>query len=83
MQIATRQKDPFGARSAPIPKLEYMLRGIKRQHSKRTGEESAPSDYAMLLWIKAVFESNGEFEDREMLWAACCICFSNLSESAR
>ena len=79
MQIAAGQIDPFGAGSAPMPKLEYVMRGIKKNEAaqqKGGGERTRlPITPPLLLRIKAVFESEVEFGDRKMLWAACCICF--------
>ena len=79
MQIAAGQQDPLGSGAAPMPRLEYVMRGIKRkevsQHDGTDGRERLPITPSLLLRIKASLENGTEFRDREMIWAACCICF--------
>ena len=46
MQIAAGQQDPFGSGAVPMPRLEYVMRGIKRkevsQHDGTDGRERLP-----------------------------------------
>ena len=62
-----------------MPKLEYVLGGIKLDQAKN-GQKSArrvrlPMTPSILRQMRAVLERERSKYDNIMLWAACCTCF--------
>ena len=76
LHIAVAQPDPFRG-TPPMARLEYVLRGIKKNEAEQQqGErERLPITPPLLLQMKAIWEPDGKGRDTKMLWAACCICF--------
>ena len=77
MQIAAARPDPF-AGATPLSKLQYVMRGIKRNEASKGKEprERLPITPRLLRQIRGVWQTMEEDQrDRKMLWAACCICF--------
>ena len=75
LQISANMPDPFGGQ--PMSRLEYVLRGIKKQEAEK-GEgprERLPITPALLRRLHAVWEPDAELRDTKMVWAACCLCF--------
>ncbi len=60
-----------------MPKLHYVLRGIKKKEAARLsgGRERLPITLSLLARMKAVWERNTVLTDKEMLWAASCLGF--------
>ena len=61
-----------------MPKLEYVLRGVKKHQAKTMGggqRERLPITPRILRQIKGVWDKKGDSRDIKMLWAACCLCF--------
>ena len=75
LQISAAQPDPFGGK--PMSRLEYVLRGIKKNESEKGvgSRERLPITPSLLLRMKAKWEPSGGQGDAKMLWAACCLCF--------
>ena len=76
LHISVAQPNPFGG-NPPMSRLEYVLRGIKKNEAaQQKGErEQLPITPQLLRQIKAQWEPDGRLPDKKMLWAACCICF--------
>ena len=74
LQITDRGDDPF---RMPLPKLEYVLKGIKRNEAvqQQRGRERLPITPPLLQRIKRVWEEDHNKTNKPMLWAASCICF--------
>ena len=76
MQIAAAYPDPF---SEPLPRLHYVLRGIKKAEAAQQTEprERLPITPPLLLCMKRVWQDSSKVDhrDKQMLWAACCVCF--------
>lgn len=74
MHIAEGKEDPF---KAPLHKLHYTLRGVKREEASRgvTTRERLPITPGILRQIKAIWDSRGQDLDIVMLWAAACLGF--------
>ena len=75
LQISAAQPDPFGG--APMARLEYVLRGIKKREAEQGAgpRERLPITPSLLLRMKEVWEPTGGEWDSKLLWAACCLCF--------
>ena len=58
-------------------RLEHVLRGIKRELSKKdpTTKPRLPMTPNILLKLRAVWEGDSSAFDNIMLWAACCTCY--------
>lgn len=75
LHIAEGEEDPF---KAPLNKLHYTLRGVKREEASRgvNGRERLPISPSILRQIKAIWEVHrGQDPDIVMLWAAACLGF--------
>ena len=74
LQIESGIADPL---MGSMLRLEHVLRGIKREHSKKSS--SAKPRLTMtpniLLKLRAVWEEDSAAFDNIMLWAACCMCY--------
>ena len=75
LQISAAQPDPFGG--APMSRLEYVLRGIKKWEAEQGAgpRERLPITPSLLVRMKEVWEPTGGEWDSKLLWAACCLCF--------
>ena len=75
LQISEGLGDPFHGIS--MPKLEYVLRGVKKHQAETMGgqREWLPITPHLLRQIKRVWDKSGDSRDIKMLWAACCLCF--------
>ena len=60
-----------------LPRLHYMLRGVKRSEVEEgaTGRECLPITPPLLRRIKAVWDSQANDLDIAILWVACCLEF--------
>ena len=58
-------------------RLEHVLRGIKRELSKKssTSKPRLPMTPNILLKLRSVLEEDPAAFDNIMLWAACCMCY--------
>jgi len=67
--------DPF--LGAQLPRLEHVLRGIKKNEAKRGSgsRERLPITPVILKPLKEVWSSSGAECDTKLIWAACCLCF--------
>ena len=76
LHISVAQPNPFGG-NPPMTRLEYVLRGIKKNEvALQKGErERLPITPPLLRQIKAQWEPDGMRPDKKMLWAACCMFF--------
>ena len=74
LQIESGMGDPS---MSNMPKLEYVLRGIKRELSKKrhASKPRLPMTPNILLKLRAVWEEKATAFDHIMLWAACCMCY--------
>ena len=71
-QIALGFGDP---RIASMPKLEYVMRGLRKATATRGKRARLPITPTMLRKLKASWERLPCREDAVMLWAASCLCF--------
>ena len=74
-QIRSGHHDPF--QGAPMPRLEYVMKGIK-QHQAKSGVASRtrlPITPSLLRKLKGVWSASGSERDTKLIWAACCLCF--------
>ena len=60
-----------------MPKLEHVLRGIKKEHSKQANitKPRLPMTPNILLKLRSVWEEEASNFNHIMLWAACCTCY--------
>ena len=60
-----------------MTKLEHVLRGIKRECSKKkaTPKPRLPVTPTILAKLRSAWEDNPSAYDNIMLWAACCTCY--------
>lgn len=67
--------DPFQA--GQMPRLEYVLRGIRKEETKngRVVRERLPITPVSLRQLKGRWAAHGSDRDSKMLWAACCLAF--------
>ena len=73
LQISYNYPDPNISR---IPKLEQVLRGIKRQNATaNTKRERLPITPDILIKLRAVWERENTKQDNIMLWAVSSLCF--------
>ena len=75
LQIAGNYPDPFGG--SPMPKLEYVLRGVKK-HEVEKGEGQRPClpiTPEILRQLKSQWEPTAHTWDTRMVWATCCLGF--------
>ena len=74
LQIESGMGDPS---MNSMPRLEHVLRGIKRELSKKTHttKPRLPMPPNILLKLRAVWEEDATAFDHIMLWAACCTCY--------
>lgn len=74
LQIESGMNDP---RINEMAKLEHVLRGIKREGSKKnvTTKPRLPMTPATLGKLKSVWEANPSAFNNIMLWAASCTCY--------
>ena len=58
-------------------RLEHVLRGIKRELSKKssTSKPRLPMTPSILLKLRSIWEEDPSEFDNIMLWAACCMCY--------
>ena len=74
LQISMNLQDP---KIGEMPKLEQVIRGVKREHAKRSpGKRTrlliTPE---ILLKLRGVWEASSKHHNSIMLWAACCLCY--------
>ena len=73
LQITYNYPDPNISR---MPKLEQVLRGIKRQNAAaQTKRERLPITPDILVKLRAVWERENTKQDNIMLWAVSSLCF--------
>ena len=73
LQISYNYPDPNISR---MPKLEQVLRGIKKQNSAaRAKRERLPITPDILVKLRSVWERNNTKQDNIMLWAVSSLCF--------
>ena len=74
LHISEGEGDPF---KAPLQKLHYTLRGVKREEASRgvATRERLPITPGILRQIKAVWECKSQDPDTVMMWAAACLGF--------
>ena len=74
LHIEEGEEDPF---QAPLNRLHYVLRGVKKTESERGGgsRERLPITPHVLRQIKAVWSAKATDPDIVMLWAAACTGF--------
>ena len=71
-QITLGLGDP---RIANMPKLEYVMKGLRRATSTRGKRTRLPITPTVLRKLKASWERLPCREDAVMLWAVACFCF--------
>ena len=76
MQIRAGFPDPFGA-TVQMPRLDYVLRGIKHQEAERGGNsrERLPIIPHILCRLWEVWAPDGHLRDTKLVWAAATLCF--------
>ena len=74
LQIAMNKGDPH---ISSMPKLEHVLRGIKKEQSKKhtPAKSRLPITPNILTRLREVWEEEPHNYDYIMLWAACCTCY--------
>ena len=70
LQIQESYPDPFGG--AAMPKLEYVLRGVRKQKKVWVNGHASPS---VQIYSKSQWEPTAHTWDTRMAWATCCQCF--------
>ena len=73
LQISHGLHDPFGA--GAFPRLEYVLKGIRRSPSAPGSRARLPITPAILRGFHALLSRDNNNPDNTMLWAACCLGF--------
>lgn len=58
-----------------MPKLEYVVRGLRRKATGRAVRPRLPITPTILRSLKNVWEQLPSREDAIMLWGAACLCF--------
>ena len=60
-----------------MPKLDYVMRGVKKDQTKLPSDGRLPVTPPILQKLKAVWEADSQTlqADTSMLWAACCLAF--------
>ena len=73
--IRSGYADPF--QGAAMPRLDYVMKGIKRHQAKEGGGSwtRLPITPSLLRELKGVWSATGSDRDTKMIWAACCLCF--------
>ena len=76
LQISAGFPDPFAA-SIQMPRLEYVLRGIKRCEAEKgeNGRERLPITSHILRQLREVWSSEEQHHDTKLIWAASTLCF--------
>ena len=74
LQIESGRGDP---QISTIPKLDHVLRGIKKEHSKEANitKPRLPMTPNILLKLTSVWEEDTSNFNHIMLWGACCTCY--------
>ena len=74
LQIELGGGDPH---ISTMPVLEHVLRGIKKEHSKKSpmSKTRLPMTPNILLKLRAIWEEEAHAFDHIMIWAACCTCY--------
>ena len=77
LQIREGFGDPFQGSSALMPRLEYILKGVKRVQAQTVGEGRVrlPITPSILRKLKGVWSATAADRDAKMIWAASCLCF--------
>ena len=75
LQISNGFKDPFTGEH--MPKLDYVLRGIKKHQAEQSSDERTrlPITPALLSKMREVWGDSSVGTDVTMIWAACCLAF--------
>lgn len=72
-QISAGLPDPF---TSSFPRLEYVLKGIKRTQSKSASQDQRlPITPTILRQIRSTWSARAKCPDIKMLWAAFCLGF--------
>ena len=76
-QIRAGLGDPFQGPQSHMPRLEYVLKGVKHVQAQTGGGGRArlPITPAILRKLKGVWVESGGDRDTKLIWAACCLCF--------
>ena len=74
LQIESGRED---SQISTMPKLEHVLRGIKKEHSKQANitKPRLPMTPNIHLKLRSVWEKDASNFNHIMLWAACCTCY--------
>ena len=74
-QIKSGYPDPF--QGPAMPRLDYVIKGIKRHQAKAGVGAWArlPITPELLRRLKGVWSPSGTTRDTKLIWAACCLCF--------
>ena len=74
-QIRKGRPDPF--RGSSMPRLDYVMRGVKRHQAKLgvAQRPRLPITPSLLRRLKGVWLASGGERDTKLIWAACCLCF--------
>lgn len=73
MQIELRGEDPFGP--GRFPRLEYVLKGLKRNGPPAATERRLPITPDILVRLHGFWNNSKDDPNTAMLWAACCLGF--------
>ncbi len=75
LHIERGLQDPFQGK--PSPRLQYVLRGIKKHEAEKGVErrERFPMSPALLYKLRSVWAQSGGERDTKMLRAVCCLAF--------
>lgn len=76
LQISMGLGDPFGA-GASFPRLEYVLRGVKRVEARKEGanKQRLPITPSILAQLRDVWAPQGHTWEIRLIWAASTLCF--------
>ena len=74
-QIKSGYPDPF--QGPAMPRLDYVIKGIKRHQAKAGAGARArlPITPELLRRLQGVWSPSGTIRDTKLIWAACCLCF--------
>ena len=73
MQISAGLSDPYA--SSVWPRLEYVLKGVKRPRGEQSSKPRLPITPDILRRIRTVWQRRFAERDTIMLWASFCIGF--------
>ena len=72
LYISKGEGDPF---AKSLPKLDYVVKGVKRQKGVQPSRQRLPITHAILRAMRSYWAPQTDNFDVSMFWAACCVEF--------